>query len=243
MNDEFYIGYEPAMPAGMARRIRVVAWGVVALALIMPAMVVFSHERSAPGVFEFGRVRSFTGEIVEFPYPALKIGDGTGATIHWLVGPGKHGAATAVRGRDGQQVRLSGTLVQRDRDAMIELVPDSIVATSRRSAASEPLQSRGVVTVIGEIVDSKCYLGVMKPGQGPTHRDCAVRCLLGQIPPMFVPRDRGDLGRMPLIGDAAQPFAEAALYAGRRVSIRGEVLERGTQKYLAVARRDVRLLD
>jgi hypothetical protein len=242
--DEFYIGYEPKMPEGLVRRIRPVAFGVVALALIIPSTLVFSQERFAPGVFEFGRVRSVTGEIIEFPYPALRSTDDTGTTtIYWLVGPGKHGAAEAVRGRDGQRVRLSGTLIQRDRDAMIEVVPDSLIVTSRRAGAIEPLQSRGVVTIVGEIVDSKCYLGVMKPGEGPTHRDCAVRCLLGQIPPMFVPHNRPDVGRMPLLGDAAHPFADADLYAGRRVSIRGEVLERGKQRFLAVVRRDVRFLD
>jgi hypothetical protein len=29
------------------------------------------------------------------------------------------------------------------------------------------------MTLTGEIVDSKCYLGVMNPGQGKVHRDCA----------------------------------------------------------------------
>ena len=40
-------------------------------------------------------------------------------------------------------------------------------------------------TLIGEIVDSKRYLGVMNPGNGKVHRDCAVRCLSGGIPPIF----------------------------------------------------------
>ena len=244
MIDEFYIGYEPQMPAGLAPRIRRVAGGLLALALVMPAVLVSSENRFAPAVFEFGRVRTFSGQIVEFPYPALTSTDVTGAaTTYWLVGPGKHGAADVVRGRDGQRVQLSGSLVQRDRDAMIEVVPESVVVTASGARANEPLQSRGVVHVVGEIVDSKCHLGVMKPGEGPTHRDCAVRCLLGRIPPMFVPHDRPDLGRVSLLAGAGQPFADADMYAGRRVSIRGEVLQRGAQKFLAVVRRDIRVLD
>jgi hypothetical protein len=135
-----------------------------------------------------------------------------------------------------------GSRIQRDGDIMIEVVPDSLVTVSSTSTV-EPIQSRGVIIAEGEIVDSKCHLGVMKPGEGPTHRDCAVRCLLGRIPPMFVPHDRPDLGRIALVSDAAQPFANPEGFAGRRVSIRGEILRRGAQKFLAVARRDIRVLD
>ena len=99
------------------------------------------------------------------------------------------------------------------------------------------------MVVEGEIVDSKCHLGVMKPGEGPTHRDCAVRCLLGRIPPMFVAHNRADLGRVSLVSDAARPFVDADVFAGRRVSVRGEILQRGVQKFLAVSQRDLRLID
>jgi len=43
--------------------------------------------------------------------------------------------------------------------------------------------------LVGEIVDSKCYLGNMNPGNGKVHRDCAVRCLSGGIPPVFATND------------------------------------------------------
>ena len=42
------------------------------------------------------------------------------------------------------------------------------------------------ITLVGEIVDSKCFLGVMKPGDGPIHKACADLCLRGDIPPMFI---------------------------------------------------------
>lgn len=244
MKDEFYIGYEPDMPTRLARRIRRIACGLVALALVMPAVLVFTENRFAPGVFEYGRARTFSGRIVESPYPALVPDGVTGANpAYWLVGPGKHGADEVVRGRDGQRVQLSGSLIERDGDAMIEVLPDSIVTIGGSAGASEPLRSLGFVVVEGEIVDSKCHLGVMKPGEGPTHRDCAVRCLLGRIPPMFVPHNRADLGRVSLVSQVARPFAEANAFAGRSVSIRGELLQRGAQTFLAVSQRDIRPID
>ena len=244
MNDEFYIGYEPNMPAGMAERIRRVARGLVALALLMPAVFVFTQDRFASGVFEYGRVRTFSGRIVEFPYPALLSDNVTNTNrAFWLVGPGKHGAEDLVRGRDGQRVQLSGSFIERDGDAMIEVVSDGLVMTGTAATEIEPLRSLGVIAVEGEIVDSKCHLGVMKPGEGPTHRDCAVRCLLGRIPPMFVPHDSGNVGRVSLVTEAAQPFVDADVFAGKRVSVRGEILRRGAQTFLAVSQRDIRLID
>ncbi len=244
MNDEFYIGYEPDMPVGMAERIRRVARGLVALALVMPAVLVFTEDRFAPGVFEYGRARTFTGRIVEFPYPALISDDAIRTNrVFWLVGPGKHGAEDIVRGLDGQRVQLSGSLIERDGNAMIEVLSDGVVMTATGATEIEPLRSLGVITVEGEIVDSKCHLGVMKPGEGPTHRDCAVRCLLGGIPPMFVPHNAGDLGRVSLVTESLQPFADADVFAGKRLSLRGEILRRGAQKFLAVSPRDIRLID
>jgi len=39
----------------------------------------------------------------------------------------------------------------------------------------------------GQIVDPKCYLGVMKPGEGKPHSDCAIRCIDGF--PLLLPKD------------------------------------------------------
>jgi hypothetical protein len=52
-----------------------------------------------------------------------------------------------------------------------------------------PSTDLGVVELAGEIVDSKCYFGVMNPGNGKVHRACAVRCISGGIPPAFAAKD------------------------------------------------------
>lgn len=243
MSDEFYIGYEPQMPTQMATWIRRVACGLVALALVLPAVLVFSADRFASGVFEYGRPQTFVGRIVEWPYPALVVDHGGVRRMYWLVGPGKHGAGELVRGRDGVQARLAGSLITRDDDAMIEVLPDRVEIIQGSAIAAEPLRSGGVVVAEGEIVDAKCHLGVMKPGEGPLHRDCAVRCLLGRIPPMFVAHDSAGLGRLSLITNAAKPFVEVDRFAGRRVRVRGEILERDAQRFLALSPDDIHVLD
>jgi hypothetical protein len=236
VNDEFYIGYEPQTPSGLARRIRPLVMGVALGALLLSAGMVYTQGRFGAGVFEFGRLRAFEGHLVEHPYPALRVttGEGGEAAIYWLVGQGKHGAADLVRGRDGHKVRVYGSLIQRDGESMIEVAGGATIATNTtRASASEPLHALHPITIQGEIVDSKCHLGVMKPGEGPTHRDCAVRCLLGDIPPMFVPHDGRELGRVSLVSADGRAFVEASAWAGKPVLIRGTLLQRGSQTFLA----------
>ena len=239
MQDEFYIGYEAEMPRGLDSRIRRTAAAVLLIALVVSSMLVFAHRRSADATFEYGRERVFEGRLIEFPYPALLVSGATATpTSYWLVGPGKHGAAGLVAGRDGAIVRITGSLIEREHDHMIELRSLAMV-TGVTLPAVEPLRSLGPIVLSGEIVDSKCHLGVMKPGEGPTHRDCAVRCLLGRITPMVAayskgPGPRGLHGRLALVDPAGRAFdAPLDTLVGRPVVIRGELLSRGPLRFLA----------
>jgi hypothetical protein len=240
MDDEFYIGYEPTMPDRMAIRVRAMAIVLVVLAAITSGVLLVAQGRFAAGTFEFGRTRTFEGTLVEYPYPALLVTrpPHDALTVYWLVGAGKHGAAEIVKGRDGSSVRVSGTLIERDDDRMIEVSSDNAVVRigPQARAPLESLRSLGAAVVRGEIVDSKCHLGVMKPGEGPTHRDCAVRCLLGRITPMFVPRRAASgMGRLALVDRDGRPFVEPLdSRVGRPVEIHGELLARGPLRFLAV---------
>ena len=75
---------------------------------------------------------------------------------------------------------------------MIETKPEWIQAAEKASVTTPPPQSMslGTQTLIGEIVDSKCFLGVMNPGQLTPHRACAIRCISGGIPPVLLVRQK-----------------------------------------------------
>lgn len=241
MNDDFYIGYSATMPSDLARHIRVAAAGLLALAMLLPVLLIAAQGRAAQGVFEFGRTRTVEGRLVEFPYPALDV-DGPAPAFYWLVGPGKHGAAALVRGLDGRTVRLRGTLIERDGEKMLQLVPDEIeaVGASSETKPSVPVRIR-TVRVAGELVDSKCHLGVMKPGEGPLHRDCAVRCLLGAVPPMI--SVRGTSERFALVGADLRPFfSDFSALAGRPLVVRGTLVSQGARRFLAIDRDDIQFV-
>ena len=246
MFDEFYIGYESTMPPRMARRVLGAALALLALAVMIPLLLLAVQGRFSTGLFEYGTTRTFEGRLVEFPYPALDLaGTGAAPAFYWLVGPGKHGAADLVRGLDGRVVRLQGTLIERDGDAMLQIEVGSVISVrgDGDTKSSAPVRVR-TLTVTGELVDSKCHLGVMKPGEGPLHRDCAVRCLLGAVPPMIVVRSSSGIARrLALVDETGRPFfSDFSSLAGRPLTIRGTLLAQGARNLLAARVAEIEIL-
>jgi hypothetical protein len=168
---------------------RRVVLGLAILCVAAAAILIAGQLPFAPAAFEFQQYRDFRGTLLTQPYTALAI---PGEGLPWLlVGPGKHGPGD-LHEFDGREVQLRGERIFRgyDRgpDHMIELMPGSLHAVGA-GASPGPSVDLGPVQFTGEIVDSKCYFGVMNPGNGKVHRDCAVRCLSGGIPPAFLVRD------------------------------------------------------
>lgn len=189
----FYVGYLPDAPPGVARYLRPRIAGIIAIGLLVALLVTLSERPFANATFEYGVTRSFDGVLSEFPYPTLLVrrpgqSDTMPYSRYLLVGQGKFGVQAQVAGLHGTAVRIDGTLIYREQQTMIELAPDGLItrsATGVDMPADEPL---GNVVLRGEIVDSKCYLGVMKPAAFKPHKACAIRCLAGGIPAILVVR-------------------------------------------------------
>ena len=195
------------------------------------------HVSLEGGTFEFGHPQRFSGTFVDRPYPALWSDDADHSATPWLllVAPGKHGADALVRGLAGRHVTLAGTRVRRGAHTMIEVDPASLVAddgsTSNVTAAAIQARSFGdhPVKVRGEIVDSKCFLGVMVPGSGKTHKDCASLCLRGGIPPALYVQDRAGRSALLLVtGASGEPIGARALQvAGEAIDMTGVIEQQG----------------
>ena len=82
-------------------------------------------------------------------------------------------------------------------------------------------------TLRGEIVDSKCFVGVMKPGRGKVHRACATLCIRGGIPPLLVvAEDGGALAYYLLVGPDGRTLDPiAAGLVAEPIEITGDVIE------------------
>jgi len=239
MND-FYVGYLPKAPTALARFVRrvIIVLGFVAVTVAL--VVVVGQMPFANSAFEFGKLRSFEGVVEARPFPTLlvarpgEIGQHDKYSRYLLVAPGKHGADDLVASFDGKQVRLQGQLIYRGGGTMVEITPSSITVLDGTPADQEPAHDLGVVSLTGDIVDSKCYLGVMNPGQGKVHRDCAARCLSGGIPPIFVTTD----GRQQflLVGVDGRALERDALreFIAEPITIRGDLMQLGDSRLLKI---------
>ena len=235
-NDEFFIGYAPPMPPRLGRFVGRVVIGIGCLVVIVAVTLAAGHRRLEGGTFEFGHPKSFSGTIVARPYPGLRL-DGVDSNVEpWplLVAPGKHGADALVSGLEGRHITLTGTRIQRGAHTMIEVEPASFpskvsAAASVDATALLEQSDKGAVALTGEIVDSKCFLGVMVPGSGKTHKECASLCLRGGIPPALYVQDRaGHSSLLLLVGPAGEPIGARALQAaGEAISITGSIQRRG----------------
>lgn len=235
--DEFFIGYAPPMPPRLARFVtRIVA--VLACGVLMWAVIVAAgHVPLEGGIFEFGHPQPFAGTIVERPYPALRLDEAGQNATPWLllVAPGKRGADALVLGLDGRRVTLIGTRIVRGTRTMVEVEPASLVAGERAeprlTAAAMRTESFGgqPVKVRGEIVDSKCFLGVMVPGSGKPHKDCASLCLRGGIPPaLWVHDQSGQSSLLLLTGTSGEPVGAQALdVVGEAIDMTGTIERQG----------------
>ncbi|MES1218019.1 MAG: hypothetical protein ABUT20_21105, partial [Bacteroidota bacterium] len=78
-----------------------------------------------------------------------------------------------------------------------------------------------------EIVDPKCFFGVMKPGQGKPHKDCAIRCILGGIPPVLkVADEKGNQNYYLVVGPSGERINEAVKdFVAEPVTITAKVVK------------------
>ncbi len=204
---EFYVGYQRRAPDGLGRFLRRAVVALMVLATVVAVALASLQSDFDPGVFEFGVVRDFEGVILERPHPLLLVDRpgraGGEASRFYLVAFGKHGADGEVAGLDGRRVRLRGSLVHRQGQTMVEVDAGSVEPTGVAAAVARPgATDLGIQTLRGEIVDSKCYLGVMKPGRGKPHRACATLCIRGGIPPVLRVVTPGGEARHLLLTDA-----------------------------------------
>lgn len=263
--DEFYVGYLPAVPRGIASRVK------AALAAIFVAGAAITGIGAAlqrdPGRAEWAERSTIAGVFGALPYPHIIRDDQQGTVL--LVCEGKHApgveswcgpaptglgtASTPVDGRidvralDGLHVEVSGQLIRRldGRGGNLQVFELGAGAGDFK-ASSPPLVPRAPasapeqVTLIGEIVDPKCFLGVMKPGEGRTHRACAWLCVRGGIAPVL--KVDGEPGRGVVIATAEGGPANLQVLdlAGDRVELLGELIRQDGLEILRLGPDEIR---
>ena len=249
MREDFYIGYLPKMPKSPAKFVGAFVALAFAAAVGTAIILWLGQKPFAKSVFEFGSVKDFEGTIQSGAVPFLLIekpernnGLPTFERLA-LVGEGKHAFHADVL--DNRRVKLKGTLIYRDDLRMIEVSGDRVETTSEGLfPVEETTESLGRFSLKGEIVDSKCYLGVMNPGASKPHRDCAALCLRGGIPPLFIVKDRqGNISELWLVSEKGESVNQEILdFVAEPVEIPGEVFRLGASLFFKIDPRQIKRL-
>lgn len=224
---DFYVGYRP-LPPRDARLLRAGVPLLCAAVLALGAAAAALQRDAGAGSHDTAAERTWTGTIFADPYPML-VDDAGSAML--VVQIGKLGASARARAFDGRAVTVRGYLIERSARRMIELADgdDAITATGAAARPSPTLEPGDAVVLRGEVLDAKCYLGAMKPGDGKAHKACATLCIEGGIPPMFFaksPAGREEFLLLDAHGSSARDavlafLGEPVTLRGRRASVAG----------------------
>jgi hypothetical protein len=257
-NEEFYIGYQPQAPKQTASFLKkvivVVGLGICVVAFILA----WGQKKFSPSVFDYGINSTVEGYYFERPVPhiAVPLGINSGGKEFFqnvlLVGFGKAGATNVMtklqsrKGKsfEGAKIELTGFMIYGNGKALLQVTEEdnsNIVFVSGATAPVQILDSMSVTTINGEIVDPKCYFGVMKPGEGKAHRSCAIRCIAGGIPPVFHASKKEEY--FLIVNENWQPVNEEVLnLVGDQITITGKEIVWNDWRILKVNTADLRTM-
>lgn len=104
-------------------------------------------------------------------------------------------------------------------------------------ASAQGKKAMKEITVVGEIIDTKCYLTGMMGGRGEEHKQCAIDCIKGGLP-VGVVEDKTDkvYVLVPQKGGTKGANEELVEYAAQTVKLTGSVVEKGGQKLLVYSK-------
>lgn len=248
--DDFHVGYLP-LPWAHSRFLR---WFIPLGLWITTAMAgvgawgmrpagdgVWTALTSPPEVIEL------TGVAVAEPYAMVLVPNpdrpGEPPETVLVVEPGKIGSQDRFADHAGNVVTVRGHRLERDGRRMLEIlelepITSEVTAALAAVSAGFIADSRrpGEVTLAGELMDGKCHLGAMKPGDGMGHAACAVLCIRGGIPPLLrVEEEDGRVRFLLVVGEDGRCPDDVAVLAGSPIELTGRLGWYGDLPVLVVA--------
>ena len=241
-NDSYFIGWSDKTPNDYAKKTRLFVLGVIPFILLAAFAFINSQKPVNNAAFEFGTLTTVEGTLIEKPVPMLRLFTGNnlqGAPVFQhllLVDVVKLGAEKAIGEMEkianqslyGKAIKLQGTLIYYNGKTVLELTEggNAFQGLSEQKAQTVlAKENKGVTKLRGEIVDPKCFFGVMKPGDGKTHKSCAVRCLSGGIPAILATENKeGQQDYYILLGEDGQSInADLLGFTADHIQISGKV--------------------
>lgn len=200
MKDEFFIGWSNEAPTSYSSKARLFFYTVLVAMLVAAVLYVKNERGFIDSVYDFGTIQEFSGYLVSDPVWGLRSEENGNVVTIPLVGYGKMGPQQTIskmmedhKLQEGTMVTLRGMVFHYQGRKWMELteMENSLVSSGATTDLKRDIKTVGVKTYEGEIVDPKCFFGVMNPATKAVHRSCAIRCIAGGMPPILVIRENG----------------------------------------------------
>ena len=109
----------------------------------------------------------------------------------------------------------------------------SLSAVGQEKKAKEEKKAPAEVTVVGEVIDSQCYISM--GAKGDDHRQCAIDCAKGGIALAILEEKTGNVY---FVGNAKEQMKGAndmlVEHASHKVSVSGKVYEKGGARMILI---------
>ncbi|MEL6257469.1 MAG: hypothetical protein AAFQ67_00235 [Pseudomonadota bacterium] len=229
-HEDFFVGYLPKPPKADRRFFLGAGLFGLAGAGGLGFKLAQEQQSAGPGSWNQGAVTSdYTGIVTTDPFPMLRTRDIDGTPRTALLScMTKCSVRPRLDAYRGQPVTIKGSLISRNNHAMIAVVdgPEWIADAPGADVSGlsfAPRASLGALDLKGEILDTKCWFGAMRPGTGKPHKACASLCIRAGLPPAFYVKDAARQSKLlVLVDEASQPHGPELLpFIADPVSLKG----------------------
>ncbi len=202
--DDFYIGYIDEVPTKPRKLLKYFVYTTLTLLATTAGIFALTQNTFKNSTFELTNSTMITGVYHEMPYPMLRVKTSEDSFKNiLLLGFGKSSAnpflekiKKDVPQLSGSMISIEGNLIYYNGKTLLQITDDEKITLVEKMDANKLPKTKTLaknIELMGEIIDPKCYFGVMKPGKGKIHRSCAVRCISGGIPPVLATNDETNI--------------------------------------------------
>jgi DMSO/TMAO reductase YedYZ heme-binding membrane subunit len=239
----FFIGWSDSLSKGYKTKVFAMVFGLTLFVAGLAFIFANTQENYKESAYTFGKLEEFEGIYIDDKAPMMQVTNEGKPIDIMLVDFGKFSSKRSIsiyeeRNKvklNGKKIKIRGTKISYNNQMLIELAEreDAILGVYEDveylSNTSQIVEN----SLRGEIVDPKCFFGVMNPAEGKIHKSCAIRCIAGGIPAIL--RKKSDNGEnyYIIIGDQGQYINKKLLpYIGEDVLIKGKITRINNWNYI-----------
>jgi len=246
--NKFFIGWLGVLDVNTKNAVKRFVFPAMLIGFIFLFSFTLSQKKIANSAYRYNEVAEYTGVVSNIPFPHILFSKGKdvfGNPLHEvlpLVNAWKFGADSLInnwnQANKNGMATIQGTIIIRDSVKAMELTSkeNSFLASKSQSINSKPIVEKiGIVTIKGEIIDPKCYLGAMNPGEGKPHRSCAIRCISGGIMPMITYWENKQKKYAVLLGENGEKINNQVLdFVAEPIEIKGVLYKYENWNYVYI---------